>query len=455
MKCPVCQIELTETAIVCPDCGASLALPDDFLGLLVDTNTKANRQNDDPPVSVSPATPPAPETITPAEVQKKINDLLQLTLKEGATDLHLEPYNGGMRFRFRIEGVLKECHPPLSAMWAEQLLYRLKLMASLDPHRDEIPQTGMLMYKWEGAEHRFRVTTVPAFDGEKMVLRLFAPDVQLLNLASLGFSMEQLDRVRQTLERPHGLILVVGPGGSGITTTLYALVTHLNTTDMNVITVEDPISWHIEGVNQMAVVHEQGLSFQRIYKTVLRQDPDVILIGETEELAVEKLAVDTSLTGHIVLSQMPVRFAIDAIRHLRDYPIHNDVLAESLLLIIAQRQVKRICPRCEHIPDDQAAFWWRKIQDHARTHRNFDLAELKKGAGCAMCQYSGYYGRTGIFEVFPIDPVREMIRKGVALEAIESTIRDLGHPSLIERGLAAVQDGRTTLAEIYRQVITV
>ena len=380
-----------------------------------------------------------------APVIRMINALLLQALRERASDVHFEPYEGRSVVRFRIDGVLRDVIEPPRALHAA-LVSRLKVMASMDIAEKRLPQDGRLALKLGDKSVDVRVSTLPTGPGERVVLRLLDKDSAQLDLTALGMSKPTLIAIDRLIREPHGIVLVTGPTGSGKTTTLYASISRLPRGDLNVMTVEDPIEFALDGVGQTQVNARIELSFARALRSILRQDPDIIMIGEIRDLETAQIAVQASLTGHLVLATLHTNDAISAVTRLADMGVEPYLLASSVLGVLAQRLVRCLCKDCRAAaaPSQGEATVLAALGMPPAT-------PLFQPVGCAACNQSGYRGRTGIYELVLID---ETIRRLIHDRAGEPALRDAcaraGVRTLAIDGARWLSDGTTSLAELLR-----
>ena len=380
-----------------------------------------------------------------APVIRMINALLLQALKERASDLHFEPYETRSVVRFRVDGVLHDVIEPPRALHAA-LVSRLKIMASLDIAEKRLPQDGRIALKLGGRSVDVRVSTLPTGPGERVVLRLLDQDEARLDLAALGMSDATLAAIDRLIREPHGILLVTGPTGSGKTTTLYAALSRLPRGSVNMMTVEDPIEYALDGVAQVPVNPRIELTFARALRAILRQDPDIVMIGEIRDLETAQIAVQASLTGHLVLATLHTNDAASAVTRLADMGVEPYLLSSSLLGVLAQRLVRTLCPACR--------------REAAPTEAERALAASMGGAaparlyapvGCAACNDTGYRGRTGIYELLPIDEtMRRLIHDGAGENALRDAARRANQRSLRSDGARWLADGTTSLAELVR-----
>jgi len=380
-----------------------------------------------------------------APVIRMINALLLQALRERASDLHFEPYEARAVVRFRVDGMLRDIVEPPRALHGA-LVSRLKIMAGLDIAEKRLPQDGRIALKLGDRQVDVRVSTLPTGNGERVVLRLLDQDAARLDLAALGMSADTLDAIDAIIRQPHGILLVTGPTGSGKTTTLYAGLSRLPRETTNMMTVEDPIEYALDGVAQTQVNARIELTFARALRSILRQDPDVIMIGEIRDLETAQIAVQASLTGHLVLATLHTNDASSAITRLADMGVEPYLLATSLLGVLAQRLVRTLCPHCRQASAPTAGE--QRLLDELGLPVDHLVSQA---AGCAQCNQSGFSGRTGIYELLRID---ETLRRLIHDGAGEMTLRDAATRAGMQRlrrdGARLIADGSTSLAELTR-----
>ncbi|MDV5172282.1 type II secretion system ATPase GspE [Photobacterium rosenbergii] len=378
-----------------------------------------------------------------APIIKLINAMLAEAIKEAASDIHIETFEKVLSIRFRVDGVLREVLQP-SRKLAPLLVSRIKVMARLDIAEKRVPQDGRISLRIGGRAVDVRVSTMPSSHGERVVLRLLDKNATRLDLYSLGMTEANHASFRHIIERPHGIILVTGPTGSGKSTTLYAGLQELNGKERNILTVEDPIEFDIDGIGQTQVNPKVDMTFARGLRAILRQDPDVVMVGEIRDLETASIAVQASLTGHMVMSTLHTNTAVGAITRLRDMGIEPFLVSSSLLGVLAQRLVRTLCPTCR---EPYEADTEQKKLFGASAEESLTLYHAK---GCEACNNKGYRGRTGIHELLLIDDqVQELIHGEAGEMAIEKAVR--AHtPSIRDDGLAKVKAGITTLEEVMR-----
>ncbi len=378
-----------------------------------------------------------------APIIKLINAMLGEAIKEGASDIHIETFENQLVVRFRVDGVLREILRPNRKL-SSMLVSRIKVMAKLDIAEKRVPQDGRITLRIAGRAVDVRVSTMPSSHGERVVLRLLDKNNARLNLEDLGMTLQNRNHFSSLIRKPHGIILVTGPTGSGKSTTLYAGLTEINSRDRNILTVEDPIEFDLPGIGQTQVNPRVDMTFARGLRAILRQDPDVVMVGEIRDIETAQIAVQASLTGHLVLSTLHTNTAAGAITRLEDMGIEPFLLSSSLLAVLSQRLVRTLCPDCKkpHSPD---ASELEILGQNATSDTT-----IYKPHGCAACNQTGYRGRTGIHELLLVDEkVREMMHEGVGEQAIERYIRKTT-PSIREDGCSKVLAGATSLEEVLR-----
>jgi general secretion pathway protein E len=380
-----------------------------------------------------------------APVIRMINALLLQALRERASDLHFEPYEARAVVRFRVDGMLRDVVEPPRALHGA-LVSRLKIMAGLDIAEKRLPQDGRIALKLGDRQVDVRVSTLPTGAGERVVLRLLDQEAARLDLATLGMSDATLAAVDRLIREPHGILLVTGPTGSGKTTTLYAALSRLPRATHNMMTVEDPIEYALDGVAQTQVNARIDLTFSRALRSILRQDPDVIMIGEIRDLETAQIAVQASLTGHLVLATLHTNDAASAITRLADMGVEPYLLASSLLGVLAQRLVRTLCPHCRTSA--------RPTDGEGRLLDDLGLPAaqpIANAPGCAQCNHTGFSGRTGVYELLRIDgTLRRLIHDGAGEMALRDAALRAGMQRLRRDGARWIADGSTSLAELAR-----
>lgn len=375
-----------------------------------------------------------------------VNLVLTQAIKEQASDIHFEPFEHEFKIRCRVDGTLRELAPPPKSL-ALPIISRLKVLAHLNIAERRLPQDGRIKLTVAGRAVDLRVSTLPTQFGESVVLRVLDQSALSLDLAQLGLPVLIEERVRANISRPHGMFIVTGPTGSGKTTTLYSCLKVLHSPGVKILTVEDPVEYEIEGIMQVPVSYAAGLTFARALRSFLRQDPDIVMVGEMRDLETAQIAIQASLTGHLVLSTLHTNDAPGAVTRLLDLGIEPFLLASTLEAVIAQRLLRRVCTDCKtaHDPTDMA---WRQL---GLDPAHYAGRPCYVGQGCAACHHTGYRGRLGIFEYLPInDELRDLIVAGAALMQLRQKATALGMTSLREAGVRAMLNGETSFAEVAR-----
>jgi len=388
-----------------------------------------------------------------APIVKLVNLVLTDAVKRGASDIHMEPYEKEFRVRFRIDGVLQLImNPPLKLK--DAITSRLKIMAKLDISEKRLPQDGRIMLKMQiGGKKKqldFRVSTLPTLWGEKIVLRLLDKENLRLDMTKLGFEQESLDKFQKAILKPYGMVLVTGPTGSGKTNTLYSSISQLNQPDTNIMTAEDPVEFQLGGVNQVQMKEQIGLNFAAALRAFLRQDPNIILVGEIRDFETAEIAIKAALTGHLVLSTLHTNGAPETITRLMNMGIEPFLVATSVHLICAQRLIRRICKDCSEPVEVPV----QALIDEGFTPEEAKTVQIMKGKGCATCNKTGYKGRTGLYEVMEVDDeIRELVLVGASALELKKKAIERGMITLRRSGLTKVALGWTTLEEVARETI--
>lgn len=381
-----------------------------------------------------------------APIVRLAESILNEALSAGASDVHVEPMQSGTVVRYRIDGVLhKVTTVPRGASGA--LMSRLKLMSNMDIAERRRPQDGRAMLRGTGGDVDLRASTLPSMHGETMVMRLLRKGGDRLAMTDVGLTPDQHERAAEAIERPQGMILITGPTGSGKTSTLYAFLAQLARDSHNIITLEDPVEYQLDGVNQTQINDKIGLTFSKALRTVLRQDPDIVMLGEIRDPEAAEIAVQASLTGHMVFSTLHTNDAAGAVARLRDLDVPSYLISSALTMVMAQRLARRICPFCSAsvAPDEQVVAQLR-LSAH-----DLENGDWRRGEGCTRCSGSGYRGRVGLFEVIDVTGrVREVLSTGGGEAAIRQASRQAGALSLREDGLQKARAGVTTLDEVLR-----
>jgi general secretion pathway protein E len=383
-----------------------------------------------------------------APVVRALDDLLRLAVDQRATDLHIEPFAAALQVRLRIDGLLKPVPPPPVTM-AKGLLSRLKIMAGLNITERRIPQDGRSRIMVGGAEIDLRVATMPTAHGESAVVRLLRKGAGLVALNQIGLLPRDDQTLRGTLKLPFGMLIVTGPTGSGKTTTLAASLAELNQSSRKILTVEDPVEYQIPGVNQTQVHPAIGLTFASALRSFLRQDPDVIMVGEMRDAETAHMGVHAALTGHLVLTTLHTNTAAGAITRMIDMGIESFLLASCVKVIVGQRLVRILCEDCKKPHELTAADLAQDQRYEALGFREGDI--LYEPKGCEWCGYTGYHGRKGVFEVLEISPaVRRAIGPRIDAADLEAIARGEGMTTMAEDGVAKCRAGQTTIDEVFR-----
>ncbi len=388
-----------------------------------------------------------------APIVKLVNLVLTDAVKRGASDIHMEPYEKEFRVRFRIDGVLQSImNPPLKLK--DAITSRLKIMAKLDISEKRLPQDGRIMLKMQiGGKKKqldFRVSTLPTLWGEKIVLRLLDKENLRLDMTKLGFEAESLVKFEKAILKPYGMVLVTGPTGSGKTNTLYSSISRLNQPDTNIMTAEDPVEFQLGGVNQVQMKEQIGLNFATALRAFLRQDPNIILVGEIRDFETAEIAIKAALTGHLVLSTLHTNGAPETITRLMNMGIEPFLVATSVHLICAQRLIRRICKDCAEPVEVPV----QALIDEGYTPEEAKTVQIMKGKGCTTCNKTGYKGRTGLYEVMEVDDeIRELVLVGASAVELKKKAIERGMITLRRSGLIKVAAGWTTLEEVARETI--
>ncbi len=381
-------------------------------------------------------------TISEAEkapVVKLVDVMIRKALEDRASDIHIEPGQDKIIIRYRVDGVLYELPPPPRELH-NALVSRIKILSKMDIAEKRIPQDGSFALQYKGHKVDMRVSTIPIIFGEKVVMRILDKRMDLLDMNLLGFESDQLAQFEKALMRPYGLIFVTGPTGSGKSTTLYAALNKRLSPEINILTIEDPVEYQIAGMNQVQVKPEIGLTFASALRAFLRQDPDVILVGEVRDLETAEISIRASLTGHLVLSSLHTNDAISAVTRLIDIGIQSYLVAGSLGLVAAQRLIRLLCPDCKEP---------YKIDSKTRDEYGLHEETHYRARGCPKCRKIGYWGRKAIYEVFPIDEdVRRLITKDTNLAQLKELQKEKKYETLLQNGIRKVERGLTSLEEV-------
>ena len=390
------------------------------------------------------------ESADEAPVVKLVNMVLVDAIRKGASDLHWEPYEKVFRIRFRIDGVLHEMLSPPKRL-EPAIISRLKIMSNLDISERRLPQDGRIKIRYGAREIDFRVSVLPTIFGEKAVLRILDKEALQLDLTKLGFDSWSYEKFGHAIHQPHGMVLITGPTGSGKTTTLYSAISTINSPEHNIMTAEDPVEYNLKGVNQVQVNEGVGRTFAAVLRSFLRQDPDVILVGETRDLETAQISVRAALTGHLVFTTLHTNDCPSTVARLVDMGVQPFLLSSALLMIVAQRLGRRICRECrepiEGREDDLAPY--------GHVSQGLGKVTFFKGKGCPTCNFTGMKGRVALYEVMPItDELRTIILKGGQTAEIREMAQSQGMRTLRQAGLQKVLEGTTTVEEVLRVTLS-
>lgn len=407
-------------------------------------------------------------TIGP-QVVRLVDALIGRAIREEATDIHVEPEEKSVGARFRVDGILHN-RPNISKILQPAVITRIKIMANIDISENRVPQDGRISFPWEGRNYDLRVSTFPTIYGEKIVMRVLDKERVILGLEQLGFSPSALAIFRKSIQRPNGIILVTGPTGSGKTTTLYSTLAFVNSTERNIMTLEDPVEYEIPDIHQSQINPKAGLTFASGLRAILRQDPDIILVGEMRDAETVDVAIRAALTGHLVFSTLHTNDAVGSIPRLLDMDVNPSLMASTFVAIIGQRLVRKVCPHCKEVtmPDEsllQLVGISRAKQEDRSTFEVFHQTDKQPvvvnrekqeitfyhGKGCTRCFQTGYRGRIGIFEILALSPaISQMIAQRSSAQAILQKAREEGMTTMMEDGVEKAGQGVTTLEEVIR-----
>ncbi|MCE9636968.1 MAG: Flp pilus assembly complex ATPase component TadA [Planctomycetes bacterium] len=405
----------------------------------------------DDPQRAAAAAQESEEASAAAPVVKLLNFIILQAIKDKASDVHLEPFEKDFKIRYRVDGVLYELEPPPTHL-AVPLISRVKVMAGMDIAETRLPQDGRIAMTIQGRAVDLRVSTLPTMFGESCVMRILDRTVVSLDLSQVGLRPDELATFRSFLQKPHGIILVTGPTGSGKTTTLYSALNEANDPEVKIITTEDPVEYDLAGIIQVQINDEIGVTYGRCLRAILRQDPDMILVGEIRDKETAGIAIEAALTGHVVFSTVHTNDAPLAVTRMVDIGVESFLLAATLEGIVAQRLVRRVCTGCKVYYDPS---------DEVLMELNLKASEVQGkrfayGKGCDACHFTGFKGRTALFEILLMsDRIREMIMDGAATDAIRTAAKEQGMRGLRESGLLSIFDGVTTVEEVLRETIEV
>jgi type IV pilus assembly protein PilB len=388
-----------------------------------------------------------------APIVKLVNLILTDAVKRGASDIHIEPYEKEYRVRFRIDGMLSAIMSPPYKL-KDAITSRIKIMAKLDISEKRLPQDGRIMLKMNiGGKKKqldYRVSVLPTLWGEKIVMRLLDKENLRLDMTKLGFEQESLTKFERAILKPFGMVLVTGPTGSGKTNTLYSSIARLNQPDTNIMTAEDPVEFQLAGVNQVQMKESIGLNFAAALRSFLRQDPNIILVGEIRDFETAEIAIKAALTGHLVLSTLHTNGAPETISRLMNMGIEPFLVATSVHMIVAQRLIRRICKDCSELVDIPV----QTLIENGYSPEEAKTIKVHKGKGCGVCNNSGYKGRCGLYEVMEVDDeIRELILVGASAVELKKKAIERGMITLRRSGLIKVMNGETTLEEVARETV--
>lgn len=383
---------------------------------------------------------------TKLPITEIVNEIIYIAAKNGASDIHFDPTETSIRVRFRMDGMLVD-YTMIPENIRKNLIARLKIISGMDITESRLPQDGAIKMTIKDISLDMRVSSLPTNEGEKIVIRILDYSASLNGLESLGFSPDNLVKIKELIKEPNGIILVTGATGSGKSTTVYSLLQLLNKPEVNLVTVEDPVEMNIKGINQIQVNSEIGLTFAEVLRSILRQDPDIIMIGEIRDDETAKIAVRASITGHLVLSTLHTNNALNTIERLRDMDVETYLLASSLNGIVSQKLARRICPHC--MKKRPAIDYEKKL---IKANLGVDVSELAYAEGCDKC-VNGYKGRIAIHEVLVItQEIRDAISNGISKEELRKLVYTKNTATLLQDGLRKVLQNITTIEEILRLV---
>ena len=386
------------------------------------------------------------ESADEAPVVKLVNMVMVDAIRKGASDLHWEPYEKHFRIRFRIDGVLHEMLSPPKRL-EPAIISRLKIMSNLDISERRVPQDGRIKLRFGSKEIDFRVSILPTIFGEKAVLRILDKESLQLDMTKLGFDTWSYEKFGHAIHQPYGMVLITGPTGSGKTTTLYSAIATINSPEHNIMTAEDPVEYNLKGVNQVQVNDGVGRTFAAVLRSFLRQDPDIILVGETRDLETAQISIRAALTGHLVFTTLHTNDCPSTVARLFDMGIQPFLLSSALLLILAQRLGRRICKDCRQPVEGKE----EDLVPYGHVPLGLTNVNFSRGKGCATCNFTGMKGRVAIYEVMPVtEPLRDMILKNAPTADIREQAQKDGMKTLRQAGLMKVIEGTTTVEEVLR-----
>ena len=378
-----------------------------------------------------------------APVIRLVNLIIQRAAEQGASDIHIEPFEGNLKVRYRIDGVLQEVESP-PRQFAAAIISRIKIMAKLNIAERRLPQDGRIRNRIQGREYDMRISTVPTMHGESVVMRLLNQESVVLDFKALGFQQADHEKFVHALKQPHGMILLTGPTGSGKTTTLYTALSLLNEPHRKIITVEDPVEYQLEGINQIQAKASIGLTFANALRSIVRQDPDVIMVGEMRDLETAEICVQSALTGHLVLSTLHTNDSVSSVTRLMEMGVEDYLLTSTLNAVIAQRLVRVLCDECKTKTETPL-----KVKEEIGSNASFDYMYVPEG--CEACHHTGYNGRISIIEMLLVtDEIRKLILEHADASALAEAAMQQGMRTMYQDGLQKVAQGITSLEEILR-----
>jgi len=374
-----------------------------------------------------------------------VDFLIGVAIKRRVSDIHIEPQEDGVLVRNRIDGILRNFHL-LPKFLQAPLISRIKILANMDITEKRLPQDGRIKASFSGRKLDLRISAIPTLYGEKVVLRLLDVEATSIPLEGIGFSTDIYEKIISLIEKPQGVIFITGPTGSGKTSTLYACLNRIKSENINIITLEDPIEYEMKGTTQIAINEKIGLTFAEVLRSVLRQDPDVIMVGEMRDVETARIALQASLTGHLVFSTIHTNDSVSVIIRLLDMGIPPYLITSSLSGVFAQRLVRVICPQCKESYQPSM----EELIQLGITPQD-DFGPLYQGKGCHYCDFTGFYGRVGIFELFILDDeIRTLINSGASESLIRNKVQAKGMQPLLKDGLRKIKEGKTTIKEVLR-----
>lgn len=384
------------------------------------------------------------DDVNSAPIVRLVHSVLETAVRMSASDIHIEREGNFMRIRFRVDGILSE-YMKMSSKPYKAVISRVKIMAGLNISEKRLPQDGRIFLNVDNKQIDYRVSTMPTSKDEKVVMRVLDKSTFMVNKEKLGLSEKNVKIYDELLSNPYGLILVVGPTGSGKTTTLYSMLNQLNSVEKNILTIEDPVEYELEGINQSQINYKAGLDFASALRAFLRQDPDIIMVGEIRDLDTAQIGIRAALTGHLVLSTLHSNTAVGAISRLSDMDVDSFLITSSLMGVVSQRLVRKICPSCK------SSYIAEMGEKKALKYPLDKELVLYKGQGCEKCNNTGYKGRVGIYEILKVSkPIRDLINKGATEEEILTKAKELGMETMKEDAASKVISGETTVEEMLR-----